>query len=262
MESLARMLEERYRTCDIWSPERSLAGGQKRLASWYHHPSADVAQLVERNLAKVEVAGSIPVVRSNKGGPVAAFHHGDVAEWLGKGLQNPVPGFESRRRLQVRTRGVQGGPQRFATLPSLASNSQDLPVIAWIHEQRALPKSATCIVQRRRPRPRCMAPSRTVSRENLSLVPSLPRRSGADIEVRDRGSSKASNPQRRTKPTRVVPIGVVPHTATSRPTGQPTLPISEVPRNSLRPIHQRVRLKVPVTGDHKHVDLRCCGSRL
>ena len=30
---------------------------------------ADVAQLVERNLAKVEVAGSIPVVRST-GGPV------------------------------------------------------------------------------------------------------------------------------------------------------------------------------------------------
>lgn len=24
---------------------------------------------------------------------------GDVAEWLGKGLQNPVPGFDSRRRL-------------------------------------------------------------------------------------------------------------------------------------------------------------------
>ena len=29
---------------------------------------ADVAQLVERNLAKVEVAGSIPVVRSTEGG--------------------------------------------------------------------------------------------------------------------------------------------------------------------------------------------------
>jgi hypothetical protein len=64
---------------------------------------ADVAQLVERNLAKVEVAGSIPVVRS-AGKPIGAVdwpppHLGDVAEWLGKGLQNPLPGFDSRRRL-------------------------------------------------------------------------------------------------------------------------------------------------------------------
>ena len=34
---------------------------------------ADVAQLVERNLAKVEVAGSIPVVRSAEGGLVTAL---------------------------------------------------------------------------------------------------------------------------------------------------------------------------------------------
>ena len=38
-----------------------------RLARGSIHRSADVAQLVERNLAKVEVAGSNPVVRS-KGG--------------------------------------------------------------------------------------------------------------------------------------------------------------------------------------------------
>ncbi len=49
-------------------------GGSKRKPSWYHLPSADVAQLVERNLAKVEVAGSIPVVRSLEGGhPTALF---------------------------------------------------------------------------------------------------------------------------------------------------------------------------------------------
>jgi hypothetical protein len=62
---------------------------------------ADVAQLVERNLAKVEVAGSNPVVRSVERAvtrPPLSF--GDVAEWLGKGLQNPVPGFDSRRRLR------------------------------------------------------------------------------------------------------------------------------------------------------------------
>ena len=64
-------------------------------------PRADVAQLVERNLAKVEVAGSIPVVRS-EGRSMRPPFFGDVAEWLGKGLQNPVPGFDSRRRLVVR----------------------------------------------------------------------------------------------------------------------------------------------------------------
>ncbi len=60
---------------------------------------ADVAQLVERNLAKVEVAGSNPVVRSEEGGQWPPLTFGDVAEWLGKGLQNPVLGFDSRRRL-------------------------------------------------------------------------------------------------------------------------------------------------------------------
>ena len=61
---------------------------------------ADVAQLVERNLAKVEVAGSIPVVRSQRAVRRPPFCLGDVAEWLGKGLQNPEPGFDSRRRLR------------------------------------------------------------------------------------------------------------------------------------------------------------------
>ena len=61
---------------------------------------ADVAQLVEHHLAKVRVAGSNPVVRSRRsvcpcGMPLAA-------EWpsgLGKGLQSPVHGFDSRLRL-------------------------------------------------------------------------------------------------------------------------------------------------------------------
>jgi hypothetical protein len=62
---------------------------------------ADVAQLVEHHLAKVRVAGSNPVVRSKawvrplRQVPVAA-------EWpsgLGKGLQSPVHGFDSRLRL-------------------------------------------------------------------------------------------------------------------------------------------------------------------
>jgi hypothetical protein len=57
---------------------------------------ADVAQLVEHHLAKVRVAGSNPVVRSR--GVSLPF----LAEWpsgLGKGLQSPVHGFDSRLRL-------------------------------------------------------------------------------------------------------------------------------------------------------------------
>src|ERR1700726_2921645 len=56
---------------------------------------ADVAQLVEHHLAKVRVAGSNPVVRSEG-------WHALAAEWpsgLGKGLQSPVHGFDSRLRL-------------------------------------------------------------------------------------------------------------------------------------------------------------------
>jgi hypothetical protein len=62
---------------------------------------ADVAQLVERNLAKVKVAGSRPVVRSGDGPPCRPLWM--AAAWpsgSGKGLQNPLPGFNSRRRLE------------------------------------------------------------------------------------------------------------------------------------------------------------------
>jgi hypothetical protein len=93
-----------------------------------HHPNlaarlaerADVAQLVEHNLAKVGVAGSNPVVRSIdpiegwsegpdtglNGQPsfldraLEAPHNGDVAKWQGRGLQSLYPRFESGRRLQ------------------------------------------------------------------------------------------------------------------------------------------------------------------
>jgi hypothetical protein len=43
----------------------------------------------------VRVAGSNPVVRSGHG-PA-----GGMAEWLGKGLQNPVPRFDSGCRLSA-----------------------------------------------------------------------------------------------------------------------------------------------------------------
>ncbi len=64
---------------------------------------AEVAQVVERNLAKVEVAGSNPVFRSKPGyirDLRSVKDHGDVAEWLGTGLQNLLPRFNSGRRLQ------------------------------------------------------------------------------------------------------------------------------------------------------------------
>ena len=83
---------------------------------------ADVAQLVEHHLAKVRVAGSNPVVRSEVPGAVSPvfmtlrgqgpcgsagtlagpLERRPVAEWpsgLGKGLQSPVRGFDSRFRL-------------------------------------------------------------------------------------------------------------------------------------------------------------------
>ena len=52
-----------------------------------------------------KVEGSNPFIRSSflllspAGG--AAFPPGDVAEWLGRGLQNLVQRFDSARRLQL-----------------------------------------------------------------------------------------------------------------------------------------------------------------
>ena len=74
-----------------------------------HRCHADVAQLVAHHLAKVRVAGSNPVVRSEEAsGPRRTsrtwqwWSRGVPAEWpsgLGKGLQSPVRGFDSRFRL-------------------------------------------------------------------------------------------------------------------------------------------------------------------
>ena len=72
-----------------------------------------MAQLVEHHLAKVRVAGSNPVVRSvarlwvDSGPREAALEPSKLApmaEWpsgLGKGLQSPVHGFDSRLRLTM-----------------------------------------------------------------------------------------------------------------------------------------------------------------
>ena len=63
---------------------------------------ADVAQLVEHHLAKVRVAGSSPVVRSERvspNPPWGAVFPGGVAERRGNGLQIRVRGFKSRLHL-------------------------------------------------------------------------------------------------------------------------------------------------------------------
>ena len=62
---------------------------------------ADVAQLVEHHLAKVRVAGSNPVVRSEVLKP-----RGGVAERRGNGLQSRVHGFKSRLHLEVQLYGT------------------------------------------------------------------------------------------------------------------------------------------------------------
>ena len=93
---------------------------------------ADVAQLVEHHLAKVGVAGSNPVVRSEiphvrpprarvalrerkpSSGPFARRRVdwpprcGGVAEWLGRGLQSRVHRFNSGPRLEG-TRAIASG---------------------------------------------------------------------------------------------------------------------------------------------------------
>src|ERR671916_1829096 len=67
------------------------------------NPHAEVAQLVEHHLAMVRVAGSNPVFRSGRG------PNGGMAEWLGKGLQNPAPRFDSGCRLSEGPRSVRHG---------------------------------------------------------------------------------------------------------------------------------------------------------
>jgi hypothetical protein len=70
---------------------------------------ADVAQLVEHHLAKVRVAGSSPVVRSERVSPNpswGAVFPGGVAERRGNGLQIRVRGFKSRLHLGRLAQGL------------------------------------------------------------------------------------------------------------------------------------------------------------
>ena len=68
---------------------------------------ADVAQLVEHHLAKVRVAGSSPVIRSEAHSLIDSLteerrestSQGGLAERRGSGLQSRIHGFESRTHL-------------------------------------------------------------------------------------------------------------------------------------------------------------------
>ena len=83
---------------------------------------AGIAQLVERNLAKVEVASSRLVSRSKfldttTAATVVLFlSAGAMAEWLCSGLQIRLGRFDSGLRLQV----------SFAPIPLSASQPQDI----------------------------------------------------------------------------------------------------------------------------------------
>ena len=92
-ESFASILTLRYRSLRA-------GNGAVRL----HHPvHADVAQLVAHHLAKVRVASSNLVVRSERSLPFPRGEvdplRGGVAERRGNGLQIRVHGFKSRLHL-------------------------------------------------------------------------------------------------------------------------------------------------------------------
>jgi hypothetical protein len=64
--------------------------------------------VVKRLLAKEKIAGPNPVSRSEQWlmrlrSSIGHLFDGDVAKWQGKGLQNPHRGFNSRRRLKLKT---------------------------------------------------------------------------------------------------------------------------------------------------------------
>ena len=77
--------------------------------------------MVERNLAKVEVAGSSPVVRSEASCLTGAARllvkvwnrKGGVAERRGNGLQSRVHGFKSRLHLEEHERAIGAAVARF-----------------------------------------------------------------------------------------------------------------------------------------------------
>ena len=89
---------------------------------------ADVAQLVERNLAKVEVASSSLVVRSER---VSSPSSGGLAERRGNGLQIRVHGFKSRTHLAVSPfpRAIGAAVARFLDTEEVTGSNPVSPTI-------------------------------------------------------------------------------------------------------------------------------------
>ena len=79
--------------------------------------NADVAQLVAHHLAKVRVASSNLVIRSDPIRIGSNTPHGGVAERRGSGLQSRQHGFESRRHLAGDTARQMGDWRSGSALP-------------------------------------------------------------------------------------------------------------------------------------------------
>jgi hypothetical protein len=93
---------------------------------------ADVAQLVERNLAKVEVASSSLVVRSEKGrrSQRTGSLRGGVAERRGNGLQIRLHGFKSRLHLEHNTaRAIGAAVARFLDTEEVTGSNPVSPTL-------------------------------------------------------------------------------------------------------------------------------------
>ena len=116
----------------------------KSLRSVLNYPcasNAEVAQLVEHHLAMVRVAGSNPVFRSGPGAEGAGGttgrrpRVGGMAEWLGKGLQNPVPRFDSGCRLSEGAwkgslvRAISSGGERFLDAEEVSGSNPLSPTL-------------------------------------------------------------------------------------------------------------------------------------
>ena len=109
--------------------------------------NADVAQLVEHHLAKVRVAGSSPVIRSE-----ASWHRldGGVAERRGSGLQSRIHGFESRRHLGSVQQGMLVDQRDWRSGSALPSHGRGHWFDPSIAHRRSLERYARGFVHSRR----------------------------------------------------------------------------------------------------------------
>ena len=143
---------------------------------WSH---ADVAQLVEHHLAKVRVAGSNPVVRSERVSYLCRgrFFTGGVAERRGNGLQIRVHGFKSRLHLGRLAQLVARFPDTEEVISSSLvpptsrireSRVRDSPGLSSFRRPTRTPLARPAAHQRPRARPRLPAAMRHNGLVNLA----------------------------------------------------------------------------------------------